>query len=63
MAAVKGQAFAQDATASGFQNSRVDIGVHQHTAGAARAAAVAGVELQAIHIHAVGVGHAYAQAI
>ena len=63
MTAVKGQAFTQHAAACGFQHSRVHIRVHQHTAGAARSAAVAGVKLQAIHINAVGVGHAHAQAM
>ena len=37
--------------------------MHQHIARAARAAAIARVGLPAIHIHAIGVGHAHAQAL
>ena len=41
LAAVKGQALAQQAAAGGLEHGGVHIGVHQHVAGAARAAAVA----------------------
>ena len=63
LAAVIGQAFAQQAAARGLEHGRIDIGVHQHIAGAARAAAVAAVGLAAVDVDAVGVGHAHAQAI
>ena len=63
LAAVKGQAFAQQATPGGLEHGGVHVGVHQDIAGAARAAAVARIGLAAIDIHAIGVGHAHAQAL
>nr|GEU28368.1 hypothetical protein [Tanacetum cinerariifolium] len=62
LAAVEGQAFAQDAATGAFEDRRVHVRVQQHVAGAARAAAVAAVGLPAFDVHAVGVGHAGAQA-
>ena len=63
IAAVKSQAFAQHAAACGFQNRSVHIGVLQHAASALGAAAVAGVDAFALHIHPVGAGHAHAPAM
>ena len=63
LAAVKAQPFAQDATTGGFKHGSVHLGVQQHVAGALGAAAVATVNLAAVHVHAVGVGHAHAQAL
>ena len=62
-AAVKAQPFAQHAAPGDFKHRRVHVWVHQHVAGAFRAAAIAAVGLAAIDIHAVGVGHAGAQAL
>ena len=62
LAAVEAQAFAQDAAARGLEHRRVDVGVDQHVARAARAAAIAGVDALAVHVDAVGVGHAHALA-
>ena len=63
LAAVKAQAFAQHAATRDFKHRRIDIRVHQHIARAFWPAAVAAVGLPAIDIHAVGVGHAGAQAL
>ncbi|MNV22804.1 hypothetical protein D3C71_1137960 [compost metagenome] len=63
LAAVKTQAFAQDAASCGFEHGCIHLGVQQHVAGALGAAAVATVDLAAVHVHAVGVGHAHAQAL
>ena len=63
VAFVKGQSFAQQAAARGFEHGGVHVGVGEHVAGAARAGAVAGVDLAAVGIDAVGVGHAHAQAV
>jgi hypothetical protein len=60
-AAVEAQALAQDAAARGLEHGRIDVGMGQHVARAARAAAVAAVDLTALHVGAVGVGHAHAQ--
>ena len=63
VAVVKGQAFAQHATARGFQHGGVHVGVVQHAFGALGAAAVAGVNALAAHVDAVGIGHAHAPAL
>ena len=63
IALVECQAFAQQAAARGFQHGGIHVGVRQHIARAARAGAIAGVDLAAIDVHAVGVGHAHAQAL
>ena len=62
LAAVEGQAFAQDAATRGFKHGRVDVRVQQHVARAAWTAAVATVGLAAFDVDAVGIGHARAQA-
>ena len=61
LAAVEGQAFAQQAAARRFEHGGVDVGVHQHIAGASRAAAVAAVDGAPFDIDAVGIRHAGAQ--
>ena len=62
VAAVEGQALAEDSAAGGFQHGRVDGRVHQHGAGALRPAAIAAVDPAAVDENAVGAGHAHAQA-
>ncbi|KAG1254208.1 hypothetical protein G6F65_017137 [Rhizopus arrhizus] len=62
VAAVEGQAFAQDAAARRFEHRSVHVGMHEHAARAARAAAVAGVDAQVVHVDAVGIRHADAVA-
>ena len=62
LAAVEGQAFAQHAAARRLEHGRVHVRVQQHVARAARAAAVAAVDLAPFDVHAIGVGHAGAQA-
>ena len=61
-ALVKTQALAQHAAACGFEHGGVHIGVHQHVSRALRAGTITAVDLSAIHIHTIGVGHAHAQA-
>ncbi len=60
IAVVKGQAFAQHATTGSFQHGRIDVRVVKHVACALGAAAVAGIDAMAAHVHTVGVGHAHA---
>ena len=61
-AAVKAQAFTQDAPTSGLQHGRIHIRVEQHIARTLGARAVAAVDLPPVHVHPIGVGHAHAQA-
>ena len=63
LATIKSQSFAQEATSGSFKHSCIDIWVHQNIARTARAAAIAIVNLSAIDIHTVGVGHAHAQLV
>src|SRR5690606_16340181 len=58
IAAVEGDAFAQDAAARGFENGGVDVRMLQHVARAARAAAIAGVDAFIFDVDAVGGRHA-----
>ena len=62
-AAVKPQAFAQDAATRGFEYCCIHLGVQQHIARAFGATAVAAVDLAAVDVHAIGIGHAYPQAL
>jgi hypothetical protein len=59
VAAVEGEAFAQHAATGGLEDRGIHIRVQQDVAGAARAAAVAGIDAPLAHIDAVGVGHAH----
>ena len=61
VAAVEGQALAEDAAAGRFQHGRVDGRVHEHGGGAARPAAIAAVDPPAVNENAVGAGHAHPQ--
>src|SRR5574343_1066985 len=63
IAHVEAEAFTQHAAAGGFEDGGVDVRVHQHVAGAARAGAVTGVDAPAFDVDAVGAGHADAQAV
>ena len=63
LATIECQSFAQQATSGRFKNSSIDIGVHQNIAGTAWATAITIVNLTAVDIHTVGVGHAHAQLI
>ena len=62
-AAIKGQAFTQHATAGGLEHGGIHMGVCEHIARTAGAAAVATVNLTPLHVHAIGVGHAYTQSV
>ncbi len=62
VAAIEGQALAQQAAARGLEHGGVHVGMHQYIAGAARAAAVAGIDALALDVDTVGAGHADAQA-
>ena len=61
IATVKRQTFAQHATACSFQHGGIDIGVQKNATGAARAAAIAGVDAGIADINAIGIRHAHAQ--
>ena len=63
LAAVKAQPLAQHAAPGAFEHRRVHLGVGQHVARAFGAGAVAAVDLAARHVHTIGIGHAYAQAL
>ena len=63
LATIKGQPFAQQAASCCFKDGCIDIGVHEYIARTARATAIAIVNLTAVDIHTVGVGHAHAQFI
>jgi hypothetical protein len=58
VAAIEGDAFAQNAAAGRFKNGGIDVRVLQHIARTARAAAVAGIDAFIFDVHAVGGGHA-----
>ena len=58
IAFVKGQALAQNAAAGGFQYGRIHIGMVQDVFCTLGAAAVAGINAMAVHIDAIGIGHA-----
>ena len=59
LAAVKAQAFAQNAAARGFKHGSIDFRVQQHIARAFGAGAIAVVNLAAVHVHTIGIGHAH----
>src|SRR6185312_10647983 len=61
LAAVEAKSLAQHAAARGFKYGSIHVGVHQHAASAFWATAVTAVDLLAVHVHAIGVGHAHAQ--
>ena len=63
LAPVKGQAFAKQTATCCFKNSSVDIRVHQYIARTARTTAIAIVNLTAIDVHTIGVGHAHTQIV
>ena len=63
LATIEGQAFSQQTTSRSFKHGGIDIGVHQHIARAARAAAIAIVNLTAVDVDAIGVGHANPEVI
>ena len=53
---------AEDAAAGRLEHGRFDVRVHQHVAGALRAAAIAAVDAAVVDVDAVGAGHAHALA-
>ena len=57
LATIEGQAFTQQTAPGRFKYCGIDIGVHQHIARAARATAIAIVNLTAVDVDAIGVGH------
>ena len=59
---VEAQSFAQHAAARRLQHRRLHMRMREHITRALRAAAVAAVGLAATDIHAIGIGHAHAQA-
>lgn len=63
LTAVKAQTFTQDAAARALQNGGIHLGVGQHIACTLGTRAVAAIDLAAIHIDAIGIGHAHAQAL
>ncbi len=62
VAAVEGQPLAEDAAAGRLEHGHLDGRVHQHAAGALRAAAIAAVDAAVVDENAVGAGHAHALA-
>ena len=58
IAFVKGQALAQDTAARRLQHCRIHIRMVQDVFRALGAAAVAGINAMAVHIDAIGIGHA-----
>ena len=58
LASVKGKPFTQQTASGSFEDGCIHIGVHQHIARTARPAAVAIVNLTAIDVDTIGVGHA-----
>ena len=62
IALVEGQSFAQDAAARCFKHCGIHIGMQQHIACAARAAAVSGVDAPMFDVDTVGIRHADALA-
>jgi hypothetical protein len=58
LAAIKGQALTQQSAPGSLEDGGIDIGMHQHIACAAWATAIAIINLSAIDVDAIGVGHA-----